>query len=100
MKVPVQNLKLGMYVARLDRPWSETPIALQGFQIQSIGTLNLLQEHCSYVYDVEDGGPLLIAQALEPGAFGIRPDDYYLPKSPMPDDATQSLGSQLAGGRR
>ena len=50
VKIPVQNLKLGMYVARLDRPWSQTPIALQGFQIQSVGTISLLQEHCSYVY--------------------------------------------------
>ena len=50
VKIPVQNLKLGMYVARLDRPWSETPIALQGFQIQSVGSIALLQEHCSYVY--------------------------------------------------
>ncbi len=50
LKVPVHNLKLGMYVARLDRPWSETPIALQGFQIKSVGSIRLLQEHCSYVY--------------------------------------------------
>ena len=50
VKIPVENLKLGMYVARLDRPWSETPIALQGFQIQIVGTVSLLQEHCSYVY--------------------------------------------------
>ena len=37
-------------------PWSETPLALQGFQIVSPGTIRLIKKYCSYVYiDVDKG---------------------------------------------
>src|ERR671929_45444 len=29
--VPVGDLQFGMYIAELDRPWTETPFAFQGF---------------------------------------------------------------------
>ncbi len=62
LKIPVENLQLGMYVARLDRPWSETPLALQGFQIVSTGTIRLIRKYCSYVYiDIDKG------EAYRPG---------------------------------
>lgn len=50
--------------------------------------------------ETEDGGPVLIAYALERGAYGIRPDDYYLPKPADPKDSPETCGAQLAGGRR
>src|SRR6266850_1442838 len=33
--VPVAELKMGMYVAELDRPWTETPFMFQGFYLES-----------------------------------------------------------------
>ena len=32
-EVAVQNLKLGMYVSRLDVPWVQTPFPIQGFYL-------------------------------------------------------------------
>ncbi len=54
-KVPVQNLKVGMYVAELDRPWRETPFLFQGFEIQDEGVLTQLRSLCQYVYVLEEG---------------------------------------------
>ncbi|HBD10965.1 MAG TPA: diguanylate cyclase [Porticoccaceae bacterium] len=56
IKVNVSDLAAGMYVARLDRPWSETPFPLQGFHIRSPQDIATLRTYCSHVYiDVSKG---------------------------------------------
>ncbi len=50
IEVAVGRLELGMYVAQLDRPWLETPFALQGFYVQSPADIDSLAEYCDYVY--------------------------------------------------
>lgn len=54
-RVPVSGLKLGMFVAELDRPWLETPFLLQGFTIKTLSEIRKLKEYCQYVY-VDQGG--------------------------------------------
>jgi putative nucleotidyltransferase with HDIG domain len=49
-KVAVRDLKIGMYVSGLDRPWIETPFLFQGFPIQTEKELAELRRHCQYVY--------------------------------------------------
>ena len=39
-----------MYVARLDRPWTDTPFLFQGFFIRTQDEIEELQRHCQYVY--------------------------------------------------
>jgi HD-GYP domain-containing protein (c-di-GMP phosphodiesterase class II) len=39
-----------MYVAALDRPWSETPFAFQGFALRSERQLAALRAHCRHVF--------------------------------------------------
>jgi hypothetical protein len=48
------ELTLGMYVSKLDRPWLETPFLFQGFYIEHQEVIDELRRYCSYVYvDVE-----------------------------------------------
>jgi HD-GYP domain-containing protein (c-di-GMP phosphodiesterase class II) len=49
-KIEVGNLKVGMYIANLDRPWCETPFPLQGFYIRSNSDIQDLERYCKYVY--------------------------------------------------
>ena len=49
-KVSVYDLKLGMYVVELDRPWLETPFLFQGFIISSEEEIDQLAEYCEFVY--------------------------------------------------
>ncbi|HYA39265.1 MAG TPA: HD-GYP domain-containing protein [Candidatus Methylomirabilis sp.] len=49
-KLDVQQLKIGMYVSELDRPWRETPFMFQGFEIRSEDEIRELQRHCQHVY--------------------------------------------------
>ena len=52
--IPVAGLKIGMYVAELDRPWLETPFLLQGFRIESLEDIDTLAGYCDYVYVEEN----------------------------------------------
>ena len=49
-KVPVGGLHFGMYVAELDRPWTETPFTFQGFVLRSQQQLDALKKYCTFVW--------------------------------------------------
>ncbi|WP_461481727.1 DUF3391 domain-containing protein, partial [Porticoccus sp.] len=49
VRVAASGLKLGMFVAELDRPWLETPFLLQGFVIRHPSEIRKLQEYCDHV---------------------------------------------------
>lgn len=65
-----------MYVARLDRPWLESPFLFQGFAIESEAELEQLRALCRYVY-VEEGG----RQAAAPLRHAVT---VPTPKAPAP----------------
>src|SRR5204862_3622663 len=47
--VPVEELQFGMYVAELDRPWTDTPFMFQGFVLQRPEQLDTLKKYCRTV---------------------------------------------------
>jgi len=49
-KIDISELKTGMYVCDLDRPWLESPFLFQGFLVNSDTELNELKELCDFVY--------------------------------------------------
>lgn|GEM_PF-3959611 len=49
-KIYVHQLKSGMYVSGLDRPWLETPFYLQGFMVRDGAEIQKLALYCDYVY--------------------------------------------------
>lgn len=54
IKVRIPDLLEGMYVARLDRPWLDTPYKIQGFHIKTRQDIDKLQQYAEFVYiDVE-----------------------------------------------
>jgi len=48
-KVPTTDLRVGMFVADLDRPWVDTPFLLQGFLVEDDEQIRELQQHCAWV---------------------------------------------------
>jgi HD-GYP domain-containing protein (c-di-GMP phosphodiesterase class II) len=71
-QVSVAELRPGMYVAELDRPWTDTPFVFQGFELRTAKQLEILQKYCKHVYvdpersNLEDArvrGPLRPAPA-------------------------------------
>lgn len=57
LKISVNQLKIGMYVAQLDRPWLETPFLFQGFYIRDQDEIRDLQAYCDYVYILQEDMP-------------------------------------------
>lgn len=49
-KIDVSNLEPGMYVIDLDRPWLETPMLFQGYEIRSQAEIDELRRYCKFVY--------------------------------------------------
>jgi putative nucleotidyltransferase with HDIG domain len=50
IKVNVSQLKKGMFVGELDRPWTETSFLLQGVLIEGSEDISQLKEFCAFVY--------------------------------------------------
>ena len=57
--VPVGELKVGMYVAQLDRPWTDTPFKFQGFVLENAEQIEILQKHCKLVFVDPDRSEVL-----------------------------------------
>lgn len=56
VKVDVVDLRPGMYVANLDRPWIDTPFPLQGFYIDDYRDIEEVRRWCQHVFiDIERG---------------------------------------------
>lgn len=55
-EIGINEVAIGMFVCRLDRPWTDTPFPLQGFLVHDIDQLRVLREFCSRVWiDVHRG---------------------------------------------
>jgi len=64
--VPVSELRFGMYVSELDRPWTETPFRFQGFVLSSEQQLETLKKYCKSVV-VDSERSTTLAAAPKPG---------------------------------
>lgn len=82
-KVTLDELRVGMYVSELDRPWTDTPFVFQGFVLKTPEQMEVLRRFCKHVFvDTErvvtpvaarSAGPLLAESAPElPGTGRIR----------------------------
>jgi HD-GYP domain-containing protein (c-di-GMP phosphodiesterase class II) len=55
-EVSVEELQFGVFIAELDRPWTETPFVFQGFVLNSDEQLAMLRKYCKKVYiDLDKG---------------------------------------------
>ena len=50
LKLKTTDLKVGMYVSGLDRPWLETPFSIQGFWLESADDVEEVRSFCEFVF--------------------------------------------------
>jgi len=48
-KVEARDIRIGMFVAELDRPWTDTPFLLQGFLVEDEKQVEQLRSFCKFV---------------------------------------------------
>ena len=49
-EIAVDELQLGMYVSKLDRPWTETPFVFQGFILRNQKQIDVMKKFCARVF--------------------------------------------------
>lgn len=50
VKIHISELKIGMYVSKLDRDWLETPFLMQGFIVESLDDIDTVAEYSEYIW--------------------------------------------------
>ncbi len=68
VKIPTMSLRPGMFIAELDRPWLETPFAMQGFCVRDYKDVIYVSNYTDQVYvDAEyHGTPVFLSLVTEP----------------------------------
>jgi HD-GYP domain-containing protein (c-di-GMP phosphodiesterase class II) len=74
-RIPISQLKPGMYVVELDRPWLKTPFIVHRRQIMDVDDIALLEKH----------GIREVVIDTERGAGGETPKAEPMPKPPIED---------------
>ena len=83
-RIEVDRLVPGMFVEELDRPWLETPFALQGLLIRTPDDIAQLRRYCRFVYINTERG-MELAAVSSSGA--PRPPPHPPPaRNPSPND--------------
>lgn len=105
-KIDVRDLKPGMYVSELDRPWRDTPFLFQGFFIESQADVEQIRNYCQFVYidmgnsrNVGPGRPITPEERkveLEMLRHSAQPQHYR--KEPAYQD-TVSIEEELEAAR-
>jgi HD-GYP domain-containing protein (c-di-GMP phosphodiesterase class II) len=95
-RIDTLDLRIGMFVCRLDRPWEGTPFPLQGVELHSDADINALRELCRFVYidthhEVVDGKPLQVLSraSLDPQRF--RPGSAYEDKASVDEELPRAI---------
>lgn len=50
IKIHISELKIGMFVSKLDRDWLETPFLMQGFVVESLDDIDTIAEYSQHVW--------------------------------------------------
>jgi len=99
---PIDVLRLlpGMFVAALDRPWSDTPFGHSGFRIDSETQLGVLRQHCRQVFVDPDCSLPELADAIKAAAVLSGALDLALSEIDVEDsrkqEAKESAGANAA----
>src|SRR5207237_4646033 len=76
-QVAIGELEFGMYVAELDRPWTETPFMFQGFHLRTEQQLAALKKFCKHVFIDEERTEPPETKAPPPAQFKIKGSTAY-----------------------
>jgi HD-GYP domain-containing protein (c-di-GMP phosphodiesterase class II) len=106
MEIPVEELSLGMYVSKLDRPWTETPFLFQGFVLTSEKQIDILRKYCKQVFVDPEKEDYSVATKSSPAQLAkIRGTTVYkevasveaeLPRAQTAFKQTTAIVSQLS----
>jgi HD-GYP domain-containing protein (c-di-GMP phosphodiesterase class II) len=69
-KISIQDLRVGMFVEQLDRPWLETPAPFQGMLMETPKDIAILASYCQHVFvSSKENAKKVYVSDLEVGMF-------------------------------
>lgn len=82
-QIPVDDLRPGMFVSRLDRDWAGTPFLLQGFLVETQADIDRLAQYCAHVVvDVQKSDSFVHAALQTLERRGPRVEPVFEPAEP------------------
>jgi HD-GYP domain-containing protein (c-di-GMP phosphodiesterase class II) len=92
-QVSVEELEFGVFIAELDRPWTETPFMFQGFVLNDDKQLATLKQYCKKVFiDLDKGLDLPERSQLQTASLSTGPK----PPSVLSSIKTKAKYEELA----
>jgi HD-GYP domain-containing protein (c-di-GMP phosphodiesterase class II) len=101
--VTIAELQFGMYVAELDRPWTDTPFMFQGFVLQTEEQLEILKKFCKSVLVDSERSRLQDLPALKPFTprYSVQvPVEREVERAKVAHTGTQSAMREVLGAVR
>jgi HD-GYP domain-containing protein (c-di-GMP phosphodiesterase class II) len=103
IRIPVEDLDLGMYVSRLDRPWRETPFYFQGFYVEQTEELDILKRLCKHVFVVvpdEKGAAPKKKPVPQPHALATYVEEILEGRAPLPDEELARFEDEVESAKK
>lgn len=91
-KIPVSELRMGMFVSKLDRDWLETPFLVQGFLIQSAEDIDVVAEYADFVWVDKVQQDWVEPEKRATLTTALRPKSTYINKVPAQEEHHKALG--------
>ena len=102
-KIFIADLKLGMYVSELDRPWLDSPFLFQGFLIEDKEQVYEIRKTCEFVFVDEEKSVIPIHASSKSSAQGrdnkaetpplihVQVEDEFIPAQQLRKDISRTL---------
>lgn len=85
-KISVDELRIGMVVAKLDRDWLDTPFLMQGFTIRDHDDARVVAQYCEHVWIDIDASPASSHSSNEGTATSAPPGVYQEYQCPVEEE--------------
>lgn len=92
VKIHISELKVGMFVSKLDRPWEETPFLLQGFIVESLDDIDAVAQYAEYLWIDAVREEWVAPEERATLAPSIKKSTSYINKLPAVEEHQAAVG--------
>lgn len=92
VKIHISELKIGMFISKLDREWLDTPFLLQGFLVETEEDIDVVAEYCKYIWIDEVQHKKPSAAAEHPVLTGSKKPTRYINKVSTQQEHRKAIG--------
>ncbi len=91
-KIHISELKVGMFVSKLDRNWLDTPFLLQGFLVETEDDIDVVSEYCQHIWIDSVSERKNPFDTLSIGLSKSQKPIHYINKVAAQDEHRQAIG--------